>query len=289
MVASPDAGIWSHRRGVFDLRAQGLIMGVLNVTPDSFSDGGDFMDPNRASRRAAELESAGAGIIDIGGESSRPGSEPVPEEEELRRVIPVIRAIRSQSDIPISIDTTKAAVAREAILSGADIVNDISGLRADPAMPELVASTSVGVVIMHMRGTPRTMQQSPHYGDALKEVCEFLRQAMERALTCGMDAQKIAVDPGIGFGKTPDHNRDLIAGIPLLASLGRPVLIGVSRKSFLAWAGAAPEMEDRFWPGVALTSFCRELGARIFRVHEPQPHSEALRMTEAILAAHGNV
>ena len=289
MPAPPDAGTWSHRRGEFSLRASGVIMGVLNVTPDSFSDGGDFMDPARAVQRAADLESEGADIIDIGGESSRPGSEPVEEAEELRRVIPVIRGIRKRSEIPISIDTTKSAVAREAIASGADIVNDISGLRADADMPALVASTGAGAVIMHMRGTPRTMQQSPSYGDALTEVCEFLRQAVEAALSCGMDARKLAIDPGIGFGKTPDHNRELIVGIPTIASLGRPVLIGVSRKSFLAWAGSARQMQERHWPGVALTSFCRELGAKIFRVHEPRPHREALRMTEAILAAGSHV
>lgn len=276
--------IWKLPRGSFDLSRRGLIMGVLNVTPDSFSDGGSFLDRDAAVAHALELARDGADIIDVGGESTRPGAEAVGEEEELRRVVPVIRALRAQSGVLISIDTSKAAVAREAVAAGADIINDVSALTGDPAMAETAARSGAGVVLMHMQGEPRTMQRSPHYDDVVGEVAEFLRQRLAAVLGCGMAEERIAIDPGIGFGKTPAHNLALLQATGVFASLGRPVLIGVSRKSFLSWLGDAPAMDDRFWPGVAVTSFCCELGARIFRVHEPRPHREALRMTEAIHA-----
>jgi dihydropteroate synthase len=276
--------IWQLPRGSFDLSRRGLIMGVLNVTPDSFSDGGSFLDRDAAVAHALELARDGADIIDVGGESTRPGAATVGEEEELRRVVPVIRALRAQSGVLISIDTSKAAVAREAVAAGADIINDVSALGGDPAMTDTAVRSGAGVVLMHMQGEPRTMQQSPHYGDVVGEVAEFLRQRMEAVLGCGMAEERIAIDPGIGFGKTPAHNLALLQATGVFASLGRPVLIGVSRKSFLSWLGDAPAMDDRFWPGVAVTSYCRELGARIFRVHDPRPHREAMRMTEAIHA-----
>lgn len=276
--------IWKLPRGPVDLSQRGMIMGVLNVTPDSFSDGGNFLDCDAAVAHARELERDGADIIDVGGESTRPGALAVGEEEELRRVVPVIRALRAQSEVLISIDTSKAEVAREALAAGADIINDVSALLGDPAMPEVAARSGAGVVLMHMQGEPRTMQQSPHYGDVVAEVAEFLRQRMEAVLRCGMAVESLAIDPGIGFGKKPEHNRALLQNLETFAALGRPVLIGVSRKSFLSWLAGAPAMEDRFWPGVALTGYGRERGARIFRVHEPKPHLEALRMTEAIHA-----
>jgi dihydropteroate synthase len=261
-----------------------MIMGVLNVTPDSFSDGGSFPDGEAAVLHALELERDGADIIDVGGESTRPGALAVGLDEELRRVVPVIRALRAQSDVLISIDTSKAEVAREAVAAGADIINDVSALLGDPAMPDVAAQSGAGVVLMHMRGKPRTMQQSPHYTDVVAEVAEFLGQRLEALVRCGMAVESLAIDPGIGFGKKPEHNRALLQNVATFVALGRPVLIGVSRKSFLSWLGDAPAMEDRFWPGVALTGYCRERGARIFRVHEPKPHREALRMTEAIHA-----
>lgn len=277
--------IWQHRRGVADLSRHGLIMGVLNVTPDSFSDGGSYFDPAAALDHARELIAEGADIIDVGGESTRPGSEPVSVEEELRRVCPVIRAIRAESDVLISIDTSKARVADEAVKAGADIINDVTGLTGDPAMPEVAARSGTGIVLMHMQGEPRTMQVAPHYEDVVAEVREFLRQRISLALSYGMAAERLAIDPGIGFGKTQEHNLALLRETARLAELDRPVLIGVSRKSFLSRITGSSKMEDRAWPAVAITSFCREAGAHIFRVHEPKPHREALRMTEAILHA----
>lgn len=259
-------------------------MGVLNVTPDSFSDGGSFLDHRAAVEHGRWLLSEGADILDIGGESTRPGARGVSADEELRRVIPVLRALRMESDALLSIDTSKAAVACEAVAAGADIINDVTALRGDPAMPETAARSGAGLVLMHMQGEPRTMQVAPHYDDVVAEVAEFLRQRLEAVLGCGMAEETIAIDPGIGFGKTAAHNLALLRATRVFAAWGRPLLIGVSRKSFLSHLGAAPDMEDRLWPGVAVTSFCRELGARIFRVHEPRPHREALRMTEAIHA-----
>lgn len=258
-------------------------MGVLNVTPDSFSDGGKYLTPEAAVCKALEMEAQGAEIIDVGGESTRPGSASVGEEEEMRRVVPAIRAIRERTPVPISIDTTKASVARAALEAGADVVNDITALRADPAMLEVALRHRAGVVLMHMQGTPRTMQAAPSYGDAVHDVGKFLRQRIDWVIECGMPEEVIAIDPGIGFGKTPDHNRALLNATDVFAATGRPVLVGVSNKSFLRHAGKAPEFADRHWPGVAITCLCRELGARIFRVHEPAPHVQALRMTEAIL------
>jgi dihydropteroate synthase len=283
MTPHANALIWKHRRGAFDLTRQGLIMGVLNVTPDSFSDGGDYLDAADGLLRAKQLEADGAAIIDVGGESTRPGADPVDAEEEMRRVIPVIRAIRAESEVVISIDTWKAAVADEALRAGADIVNDITALRGDGAMAGVALRAGAGLVLMHMLGTPATMQNNPSYHEPGLEVREFLRQRMEISIGFGMPAQAIVLDPGIGFGKTPDHNLQIFRSIPDLASLGRPVLLGVSRKSFLGWLADAPAIPDRFWPGVALTSLGREWGARIFRVHDPAPHAQALRMTEAIL------
>ncbi|HEY5768832.1 MAG TPA: dihydropteroate synthase [Terrimicrobiaceae bacterium] len=274
--------IWRLKRRTFDLTHRGVIMGVLNVTPDSFSDGGEFLDPAQAVTHALRMEGEGAEIIDVGGESTRPGAEAVEPEEELSRVVPVIRALRARSQVVISIDTSKAVVAREAVSEGADIINDVTALLGDSLMPEVAARSGAGVVLMHMQGEPRTMQENPHYDDVVAEVIEFLRQRVSAAIGYGMAAERIAIDPGIGFGKKPEHNLALLSAIDRFARLGRPVLVGVSRKSFLRWLADAASTAERFWPGVALTSFCREKGARIFRVHEPKPHCDALRMTEAI-------
>ena len=257
-------------------------MGVLNVTPDSFSDGGTFLEPETAVVHALRMEADGAEIIDVGGESTRPGALKVDLEEELRRVVPVIRGLRARSNVLISIDTSKAGVAKEAVRCGADVINDVTALLGDPGMAEVAARSGVGIILMHMRGEPRTMQRDPHYEDVVAEVAEFLRQRVLAAIGYGMAVENIAIDPGIGFGKRPEHNLALIRSLGTLAELGRPILVGVSRKSFLHWLADAPAIADRFWPGVALTSFCREKGARIFRVHEPKPHHDALRMTEAI-------
>ncbi|MDX2079696.1 MAG: dihydropteroate synthase [Terrimicrobiaceae bacterium] len=275
--------IWRVRGRDWDLARRGAIMGILNVTPDSFSDGGSYLSVDAAVSHALEMVDAGTEIIDIGGESTRPGSEPVDADEELRRTIPVIQALRGQTTAHLSIDTSKAIVAREALAAGADIVNDVTGLRGDPEMASVCADSRAGVVIMHMQGTPRTMQSAPHYSDVVADVREFFRHSLEQAVSSGIDPMSIALDPGIGFGKTFDHNRTLLRSLPEFGTFGRPLLIGVSRKSFLGAIAGSNDMADRFWPGVALTSFCRERGARILRVHDVQPHREALRMTEAIV------
>jgi dihydropteroate synthase len=274
--------IWKTKRRSFDLTHRGIIMGVLNVTPDSFSDGGTFLETETAVVHGLRMEAEGAEIIDVGGESTRPGALKVDLEEELRRVVPVVRGLRGRSNVLISIDTSKAAVAKEAVRCGADIINDVTALLGDPGMAEVAALSGVGIILMHMRGEPRTMQRDPHYEDVVAEVAEFLRQRVSAAIGYGMAVESIAIDPGIGFGKRPEHNLALIRSLETLTGLGRPILVGVSRKSFLHWLADAPAIADRFWPGVALTSFCREKGARIFRVHEPKPHHDALRMTEAI-------
>lgn len=276
--------IWKIRGRDHDLARRGWIMGVLNVTPDSFSDGGEFLSPGAAVEHGFRMVSEGADVLDVGGESTRPGAIPISADEELGRVIPVIKGLRAAAgDFLISIDTSKAVVARAAVAEGADIVNDVTGLRGDAEMSGVIAGSGAGVVIMHMQGTPGTMQACPRYEDVVAEVGDFFRQAVPRAVACGIDPMSIALDPGIGFGKTPEHNRLLLRSLPASAAPARPLVVGVSRKSFLGWVAGNPGMEDRFWPGIALTSFCRERGARVFRVHDVKPHREALRMTEAIL------
>lgn len=275
--------IWKIRDRELDLSRRALVMGIINATPDSFSDGGSFLNPADAVAHGKKLVAEGAEILDIGGESTRPGAESVSASEEMDRVLPVIRALRRESEVMISIDTSKASVARAALEAGADIINDVTGLRGDPEMPQLAASSQAGVVIMHMQGEPRTMQVAPRYDDVVREVGEFFRQALDRAVECGIDPMRIALDPGIGFGKTPEHNRCLLANLSAFLEFQRPLLVGLSRKSFLGWLIGSSKMEDRFWPGVALTSLCRERGARIVRVHDVKSHTDALRMTEAIL------
>lgn len=275
--------IWKVRGQSLDLTHCALLMGIVNVTPDSFSDGGSFLDPLAACKQGLKLVEEGADILDIGGESTRPGSHSVPLEEEIQRVIPVIEKLRRETKALISIDTNKAPVAQAAMDAGADIINDITGLRGDANMTSVVSQSGAGVIIMHMKGTPRTMQDAPAYQDIMSEIGDFFRQSVALALSSGIDPMSIALDPGIGFGKTPEHNRQLLAGIGSFAKTGHPILVGASRKSFLGWLAGSSAMEDRFWPGVAITSLCRERGAKIFRVHDVKPHHDALRMTEAIL------
>ena len=275
--------IWKIRDREIDLSNRARVMGIINATPDSFSDGGSFLDPQAALAHGLQMVAEGAEILDIGGESTRPGAQSVEADEEIRRVLPIIQALRRESQVLLSIDTSKAAVARAALDAGADIINDVTGLRGDPDMAALAASSKAGIVIMHMQGEPRTMQVAPTYDDVVEEVGNFFRQALARSVACGIDPMRIALDPGIGFGKTPEHNRRLLAELSAFLEFGRPLLVGVSRKSFLGWLAGSSAMDDRFWPGVALTSLCRERGARILRVHDVKPHTEALRMTEAIL------
>ena len=258
-------------------------MGVLNVTPDSFSDGGKFFELEKAIEHGVKMAAEGADVIDVGGESTRPGAEPVAAGEELRRVIPVIEKLRAKIDVPISIDTSKAEVAHAAIHAGASIMNDITGGRGDQGMLPLIAETKSAFIIMHMQGTPRTMQNRPQYEDVVSEVAIFFRQQYARAIECGVDPMAIAFDPGIGFGKTLEHNLELLAQLERLRADDRPLVVGVSRKSFLAKLIDSPEIEDRLAPAVALTVLLRVRGADVFRVHDVKENVSALRVTEAIL------
>ncbi len=258
-------------------------MGVLNVTPDSFSDGGNFFALEKAIEQGVKMAAEGADVIDVGGESTRPGAEPVAAGEELRRVIPVIEKLRAKIDVPISIDTSKAEVAHAAIHAGASIMNDITGGRGDQGMLPLIAETKSAFIIMHMQGTPRTMQNRPQYEDVVSEVAIFFRQQYARAIECGVDPMAIAFDPGIGFGKTLEHNLELLAQLERLRADDRPLVVGVSRKSFLAKLIDSPEIEDRLAPAVALTALLRVRGADVFRVHDVKENVSALRVTEAIL------
>jgi len=244
-----------------------LIVGILNVTPDSFSDGGRFLSPDAAVERALAMEREGADIIDVGGESSRPGAEPVPVEEELRRVLPVLERLRGKLRIPISIDTTKAEVAEVALRAGASIVNDISALRFDPAMAPVVAEFGAGLVLMHMLGTPKTMQQDPHYEDVVTEVRDFLAERALYAQSQGIPREAIAVDPGVGFGKTVEHNLEILRRLSELAELGFPVLVGPSRKSFIGAVLGLP-VEERLEGTLAACAVAVVRGADILRVHD---------------------
>ncbi len=275
--------IWKIGKQVFNLSKRGLVMGVLNVTPDSFSDGGKFFAMEEAIEHGLQMTAEGADIIDIGGESTRPGAQPVALEEELNRVIPVIKKLRRKIDIPISVDTSKAPVARAAIEAGVSIVNDVTGGRGDKEMLPLVADTKTAFIIMHMQGSPRTMQVEPRYVDVVAEVANFLRQQYRCAIECGSDPMAIAFDPGIGFGKTLEHNLKLLAQLEKIRVHDRPLVIGVSRKGFLATVTGASKMESRLAPTLALTSLLRERGADVFRVHDVKENADALRLTEAIL------
>ncbi len=278
--------IWKTRRRTFDLRQSAKIMGILNVTPDSFSDGGQFFSLEAAVLHARELIAEGAEIIDVGGESTRPGADPVSLEEELHRVIPVIREIRSEfPSVLISVDTYKAETARQAILAGADIVNDITALRGDPKMIDVIRENEVAVVLMHMQGLPKTMQVAPSYREVVSEVIEFLRERCDWLVSQGVDREAIAIDPGFGFGKRLADNIQLMRNLEAFQTLTRPLVVGVSRKSALAQLSgdSALPASKRIWPTVALTCLLREKGAHLLRVHDVKPNVEALRMTEAIL------
>lgn len=274
---------WKIGKRVFDVSRHALIMGVLNVTPDSFSDGGEFLAADKSTQRGLQMATEGAHIIDVGGESTHPGSQSVTVEEELRRVLPVIENLSRKLDVPISIDTSKADVARAAIEAGASIVNDVTGGQGDNEMLPLVAETRSALIIMHMQGTPRTMQIQPRYGDVVAEISEFFRQQFARAIGLNIDPMTIAFDPGIGFGKTLEHNLELLARLEELRAHDRALVVGVSRKSFLGKLIGSPEISDRHAPAIALTSLLRARGADVFRVHDVKENVYALRTSEAIL------
>jgi len=266
------------------LGASTLIMGVVNITPDSFSDGGRFLAPDKAVAHGVALAEQGADILDVGGESARPGSESISEEEETRRVVPVIRELRARTRAVISIDTQKAGVARLALKAGAQIINDISALRSDPEMASLAAETKAGLILMHMKGTPKTMQDNPCYDDVVGEVRQFLAERAAFAQSQGVEKSRIVVDPGIGFGKTSEHNLILIRNLAALAELGYPVLLGASRKAFIGHLTGSPA-PDRLWGTLGAHVAGSLLGAHLVRVHEVAPLKEALLVSDAIKGA----
>jgi dihydropteroate synthase len=256
-------------------------MGVLNITPDSFSDGGRILTPAEAAATARRLVDDGADLLDLGGESSRPGADPVPLDEELRRVIPAVEAVAASVSVPISVDTTKPAVARRALDAGASVVNDIRGLAGDPEMTRLAVETGAGVVVMHMAGTPRTMQLAPRYGDVVTEVHDFLARQVEAAEAAGLPRERVAIDPGIGFGKTFDHNLDLLRNLGRFASLGCVVLIGTSRKGFLGTL-TGRGVTERATASVVSSLAAAVAGALVVRVHDVAPMADAVKVWSAI-------
>jgi dihydropteroate synthase len=257
------------------------VMGIVNVTPDSFSDGGRFFAADAALEQALTLVREGASIVDIGGESTRPGSELVPADEELRRVLPVVEALAGSVGVPISVDTMKAEVARRALAAGAAILNDVSALRFDDAMVDVVAESGAPVCLMHMQGMPKTMQDDPRYDDVVDEVLAFLEDRMTFALERGVREEQIMLDPGIGFGKTVAHNLTLLDGLDRFTELGRPVLLGASRKRFIG-AILGSEPSGRTIGTVATTVIGYLAGAHVFRVHDVKPNFEALRVALAV-------
>ena len=275
--------LWKIGDEVVDLSKQGMIMGVLNVTPDSFSDGGEFFGTNAAVARGIQIAEEGADIIDIGGESTRPGAEPVSAKEELKRVLPVIEELRAKIDISVSIDTSKSEVASAALDVGASIINDVTAGLGDEKMLPLAAKRKAAIVLMHMQGEPRTMQKDPHYKDVVAEVADFFRQQYACALECGIDPMAIAFDPGIGFGKTLEHNVTLLKNLERLRVHDRPLVVGVSRKSFLGKLVGSPEMSDRLAPTIALTAILRAGGADVLRVHDVKENVAASLAVEALL------
>jgi dihydropteroate synthase len=259
-----------------------LIMGILNVTPDSFSDGGLYLDAAAGVARAMAMEAAGADIIDIGGESTRPGSAGVSADEEMRRILPVIEKLRGKIRIPISVDTSKAEVAEAAALAGAEILNDVTGLRNDPRIAEVARRRRLGLILMHMRGTPRTMQEAPFARDVIRDVSSGLRRSVALALKAGVAKSRLVVDPGIGFGKSHEQNCELIRRLPELAKLGFPLLIGTSRKSFLGAVLKQIAETDRIWGTAATVAASILQGAHIVRVHDVAEMAQVALVADAV-------
>jgi dihydropteroate synthase len=263
-----------------------ILFGILNVTPDSFSDGGDFFDPETAARQAEIVFDEGAHVVDVGGESTRPGSDPVSEEEEIRRVVPVVgKILESRPGAVVSVDTYRASTAEAALDAGARIVNDVTALRGDPRMASLVADAGCPVVLMHMLGEPKTMQREPHYEDVTREVRDFLSQRADHAVAAGVKLENIVLDPGIGFGKTLDHNLALLRHLDVIVDLGFPVLLGASRKRFIGTITGSKGAKDRVFGTVATTVLGYERGATLFRVHDVRANREALAVAGAIRSA----
>ncbi len=262
-----------------------LVMGILNVTPDSFSDGGRFTQEEALSAQIRAMLDNGVDIIDVGGESTRPYAEPVPEDEELRRVLPAIACIRAMHcSIPVSIDTTKAVVARQALDAGADIINDVSGLRFDPEMIRIAVAHRAPVILMHMRKTPKDMQDQPVYDDVVQEITDFLSERISWAVGQGLDKERIIVDPGLGFGKTVEHNLTILKHLPAFKKLGCPLLVGHSRKAFIGKL-LGLETRDRDLATALISSYCATQGADILRVHDVKSTMQAVRLHAAIVQA----
>jgi dihydropteroate synthase len=277
------------RSGVLRLGGRTLVMGVLNVTPDSFSDGGKFLDSKRAVQHALAMQRDGADIIDIGAESTRPGSVEISEAEELRRLLPVLQALRGKLKIPISVDTQKAAVAEIAIGVGAELINDISGLRSDPELARVAEKHGTPLILVHMRGTPRTMQMGPFARDVMRDVTGGLRKSIATARKCGIPPSQIVIDPGIGFGKSFSQNYELLAKLPEIAKLGYPLMVGTSRKGFLgatlAKRGKPAPLEERIWATAGTVAAGILNGAHIVRVHDVAQMKQIALVTDMILSA----
>ena len=269
----------SHRLAV---GPRPLVMGIVNATPDSFSDGGRYLDPAAAVDHGLRLAAEGADILDVGGESTRPGAEPVPADEELRRVVPVVRELAKRTAVPVSVDTMKAAVAQACLDAGAAVVNDVTGLTGDPAMPGVCAAAGAGVVVMHMRGTPQTMQADPRYDDVVREVGDFFAERLATLADAGIPPERVALDPGIGFGKTMPHNLRLLAKLGDYQKFGRPVVLGVSGKGVIGTV-VGRERHERMPGSLAVACFAVAAGAaQVVRVHDVAPHRDAAVLWEAI-------
>jgi dihydropteroate synthase len=258
-----------------------LVMGIVNVTPDSFFDGGQYYDPQRAVAHALRLVAEGADLLDIGAESTRPGALPVDEHEERRRLLPVVSAVARAVSVPISVDTSKAEVARAALDAGAVMVNDVTALRGDRAMVDVVAEAGAGLVVMHMQGIPETMQQAPHYDDVVGDVARFLAERSRFAMDHGVERDRIVLDPGIGFGKTLTHNLDLLANLHAFTELGFPLLVGPSRKGFIGQL-THQSVDARAWGTAAVIALAVQQGARILRVHDVGPMRDVVSVADAV-------
>jgi dihydropteroate synthase len=277
MVTSMEFQLKGQRLGL----ERPLLMGIVNVTPDSFFDGGQFCDPQRAVAHALRLVEEGADLLDIGAESTRPGALPVDEQEERRRLVPVVAAVAKAVSVPISVDTSKAEVAKAAIDAGAIMVNDVTALRGDSAMVGVVAQAGVALVLMHMQGTPDIMQHAPRYDDVVGEVAQFLAERVRYAIDHGVARDRIVVDPGIGFGKTLGHNLDLLANLRVFAELGYPLLVGPSRKGFIGQL-TDQSVEARGWGTAGVVALAVEQGATILRVHDVGPMKDVAKVAVAI-------
>jgi dihydropteroate synthase len=274
---------WVCRRHAFAIGRRPLVLGIVNVTPDSFSDGGQFFSPDVAIAHGLELARQGADLLDVGGESTRPQATPVLLEEELARVVPVVRELAARAGVPISVDTMKAEVARQALAAGAAVINDVTGLRGDPDMPAVVAQAGAGAIVMHMQGTPATMQDNPTYGDVVAEVGAFLEERLHALAAAGIAPECVALDPGIGFGKTNAHSLVLLAHLANFQRFGRPVCLGVSRKGLLGKLAGGRPVGERLAAGLAVVCQAQTRGAvQIVRVHDVRETRDAVAVCAAI-------